>query len=123
MITYIVGDHSSKIPPLEPHPVKNTVSVNQARRVILRLSQPLAEIAQLIEDNVRVLKKHKTSLSDHKASLEELKDKLYVPMMDLRVTQLAHPATVCASLSCTKVHQVTQYINFLLWKVVEVVGR
>lgn len=98
MISYIIGDVSND--PLKPHQLKNTVSVNEARRIIEHLSQPLAEISQLIFDNIRILERHQQNLQIENQSLDQLKKNLYIPILDLEVTQLTQPVTVCTSSKC-----------------------
>ncbi|KAK4872828.1 hypothetical protein RN001_014857 [Aquatica leii] len=104
MIKYIVGDANN--PGIVPHDVKNTISVNEARRLIVQLSQPLAEIAQLINDNIRAVDAHKDHLKFTTTSLTELRSKLYIPIIDLKVTKLNQPTTVCTSVQCSKVYEV-----------------
>ncbi|XP_056639606.1 uncharacterized protein LOC130447025 [Diorhabda sublineata] len=101
MIKYIVGEKDKK--PLKPHFVKSTNAINEARRMINQLSQPLAEIMQLIQHNMEVLSRHRELLSEDNASLEEMRSKLYLPVITLDVTQLDHPATVCTAKKCAEV--------------------
>ncbi|KAF5288460.1 hypothetical protein FQR65_LT02112 [Abscondita terminalis] len=104
MIMYIAGDDNN--PGLTPHEVKNTISINEARRLIVQLSQPLAEIAQLVQDNIRAVDYHQRLLRDTNTSLTELKSKLYIPFVDLKVTKLDQPTTVCTSVKCSTLYQV-----------------
>lgn len=104
MIQYISGDNGRS--PLVPHLVKNTISVNEARRIVVQLSQPLAEIAQLIQDNITILERHKSSLQLSDNTLADLKEKLYIPVVDLKVIAMDQPTTVCTSLKCSTVYQV-----------------
>lgn len=104
LIKYIIGDDCTK--GLEPHLVGKTVCINEARRLITQLSQPLADITTLIEDNLRTLERHIQHLRLENSTLEELKTKLYMPIINLKVINLAQPATVCASDTCTKIYQV-----------------
>jgi GTP-binding protein EngB required for normal cell division len=98
LISYIVGDASRD--PLKPHQLANTFSINEARRIIVQLSQPLADISQLIHDNIRILEKHKGNLRIENQSLDDLKKKMYIPVINLEVTQLTQPVTVCTSAKC-----------------------
>ncbi|KAK5640081.1 hypothetical protein RI129_010892 [Pyrocoelia pectoralis] len=104
MITYITGD-SNKVA-LVPHDVKNTISVNEARRLIVQLSQPLADIAQLIMDNIHTMERHKANLNQSNHSLTELKAKLFIPMINLRVIEMKQPTTVCTSPKCSTLYKV-----------------
>lgn len=101
MISYILG--------LPPHMVHNTAAINEARRVIYRLAQPMADIAQLVNDNIQILKTHESNLDMDTRSLEQLKKKLYIPVIDLLVKQLTKPVTVCADLQCAEVYPVSMH--------------
>ncbi|XP_063930985.1 uncharacterized protein LOC135143068 [Zophobas morio] len=98
LISYIVGDASRDA--LKPHQLLNTISINEARRIIVYLSQPLADISQLIHDNLRILERHKQNLRVENQSLDELKKQLFIPVINLEVTQLTQPVTVCTSTKC-----------------------
>ncbi|KAB0792272.1 hypothetical protein PPYR_14231 [Photinus pyralis] len=104
MLTYITGDSNNVA--LVPHEVKNTISVNEARRLIVQLSQPLADIAQLILDNIQCLERHKQNLHQSNNSLTELKTKLYIPTINLRVIEMAEPTTVCTSPKCSTLYKI-----------------
>ncbi|XP_044271283.1 uncharacterized protein LOC123015565 [Tribolium madens] len=104
LILYIVGDAAHD--PLKPHQLYNTISINDARRIITQLSQPLADISQLIYDNIRILERHKRNLEMENQSLDDLKKKLYIPIVDLEVTQLTQPVTVCTTPKCADVVKV-----------------
>jgi hypothetical protein len=98
LISYIVGDASRD--PIKPHQLANTFSINEARRIIGQLSQPLVDISQLIHENILILEKHKSNLQMENQSLAELKKNLYIPIIDLEVTHLTQPVTVCTSAKC-----------------------
>ncbi|XP_050510540.1 uncharacterized protein LOC126887194 isoform X1 [Diabrotica virgifera virgifera] len=104
LIKYITGDSKNK--PLRPHYVKSTTAINEARRMITQLSQPLAEITQLIHHNMSVLDRHKEVLRNANESLEEMKSKLYMPVIALESTSLSQPVTVCAERKCCEVYKV-----------------
>ncbi|KAL1497317.1 hypothetical protein ABEB36_008299 [Hypothenemus hampei] len=87
---------------LTPHFVHNTCSVNEARNVISHLSQPMADIVQLVQDNIQILTNRENDLNIDTESLEELKNKLYIPVIDLKVIKLTEPVTVCTDLECTE---------------------
>ncbi|KAK4872830.1 hypothetical protein RN001_014859 [Aquatica leii] len=104
MIKYIVGDDDN--PALIPHEVKNSISVNEARRLVVQLSQPLAEITQLIQDNMRAVDAHRERLKNSNITLTKLRSQLYIPIIDLKVVKLNEPITVCTSVKCSKVYEV-----------------
>ena len=105
LISYIVGDASRDA--LKPHQLLNTISINEARRIIVYLSQPLADISQLIHDNLRILERHKQNLRVENQSLDELKKQLFIPVINLEVTQLTQPVTVCTSTKCADLVKVS----------------
>nr|XP_023025718.1 uncharacterized protein LOC111513720 [Leptinotarsa decemlineata] len=104
LINYIVGD--PKNPPLKPHHVKSTSAINEARRMIQQLAQPLAEISQLINSNVQALERHKANMQLDNQSLEELRSKLYMPVISLEVIKLTQPVTVCTARKCADIYKV-----------------
>ncbi|KRT81130.1 hypothetical protein AMK59_5338, partial [Oryctes borbonicus] len=89
-----------------PHKVKDTVSVNEARRTILQLSQPLADIADLINDNIKTLERHNQAIQRDNLSIADLKKNLYVPVINLRCKELSQPTTVCAAKCCIEIYMV-----------------
>lgn len=91
---------------LKPHYVKNTEAVNTARKIILQMTKPLADISQLINDNIYVLERHQQNLSIEYGDINELKKQLYMPVIDLKVTDLPHPVTVCTTRKCCDIKKV-----------------
>lgn len=107
MMTYISS--------LKPHKVQNTVSVNEARRLIIHLSQPLADIAEMIQKNISVLQRKKNELQYCSDDVEELKKRLHIPVETLQIEALSQPRTVCTAQKCCKVYQVSvHYKNYIL---------
>lgn len=102
-----MGDATQE--PLQPHFVKSTSAVNEARRMITHLSQPLADISQLINQNMAALDKHKHNLDIDRNTVDELRKKLYMPVVNLDVIQLTQPVTVCTSRSCAEMYKVTTF--------------
>lgn len=108
MLAYIKGD--DKKHGLKPVKTENTISLNEARKIIIQLSQPLADISQLICDNILALERHKMSLNMTNLSLSELKSKLYIPVIDIRQQAFERPRTVCASTSCCETYKVSRLL-------------
>ncbi|KAK4872826.1 hypothetical protein RN001_014855 [Aquatica leii] len=104
MIKYILGDDNNV--GLIPHDVKNSISVNEARRLIVQLSQPLAEIAELIQDNIRAADIHREKLKHTDTSLVKLRSQLYIPVINLKVVKLNQPTTVCTSSKCSEIYEI-----------------
>lgn len=102
LINYIKGGDGND--PLKSHFVKSTNAIIEARRMILQLLHPLADITQLINHNLAVLEKHQNNLGMKNVELADLKLKLYTPVISLDIIRLVHPATVCVT--CAEVIQV-----------------
>jgi len=87
---------------LSPHKIKDTVSLNNARRKILELSKPLTETAANIQENVdRADKKHR-ELNASEEEARTLQDQLHLDVFKLVHTRLERPRTVCTHKSCVK---------------------
>lgn len=100
---------------LKPHHVGSTSAINEARRVIYQLSKPMADIAQLVQDNILVLQRHKHNMDIENNSIQELKEKLYIPSIELQVTKLTQPVTVCAELKCCEIYKVSLFHGLCLF--------
>jgi len=92
-------DYISTLP---PHKVKNTLSLNDARRLIVEISRPLAEITSTIQNNISVVEQRRQEVLESTQHKEDLTNKLYIPAIDLETTPLDYPRTVCTARSCVK---------------------
>lgn len=92
---------------LTPHKIQDTISINEARRLILNLSEPLALVAKNIDDNLRGLQKKQEELHDENKTVEDLRKMLHYDMIKIRVKKLDDPRTVCTHKDCTDVHIVS----------------
>ncbi|KAK9717876.1 Ankyrin repeats (3 copies) [Popillia japonica] len=91
---------------LQPHNIQETISLNEARRLILRLSIPLAEIAELIENNIQRNNRYNEILSKGSKSIDELKKYLMVPRIGLHIIALDYPMTICTNQKCVETIQI-----------------
>ncbi|XP_063922373.1 uncharacterized protein LOC135136857 isoform X2 [Zophobas morio] len=110
LLRYVIGDASS--PGLKPHDVENTISINEVRFHIEQLATPIAEVSELIQDNIRVLDAHKKKMQQNDQTLEELKQQMHIPCVNIEVKELTQPVTVCTDPKCAdivKVNNVTQW--------------
>lgn len=82
--------------------------------MVLLLSQPLADIADLINDNINALERHTKTLQSQNLSIEDLKKNLYVPVMNIRCRELSKPTTVCTSKDCIEIYTVSYRYYFML---------
>lgn len=93
---------------LKPHKVMNTVSINEARRLIFLLSKRLADISENIAKNITVRKTQQERILENASHLEKLKNDLYIPTIKLEFKHFDKPRTVCASDKCRKIHRVNE---------------
>eukprot|EP00794_Sanderia_malayensis_P001186 gene1186-biopygen413 len=101
---------------LKPHSVRHTVSLNNARRIILELSKPLAKVAANIQVNIDSANNKAKELEASKKKASELQDKLYLDAVDLEVVHLDYPRTVCTDLTCVQYVQVMNETSRTVYK-------
>ncbi|KAI5787306.1 hypothetical protein EDC01DRAFT_661363 [Geopyxis carbonaria] len=89
---------------LEPHKVKNTLSLNETRALIQQLTKPMADIAQLIKTTIAVNEDVNVELSTKRMTMAELKKRLHVQKITLKAHKIDKPRTVCANTSCVEFH-------------------
>ncbi|CAG8633017.1 24111_t:CDS:2 [Dentiscutata erythropus] len=85
-----------------PHIVKDTISLNNARQIVMSLSKPLAEICQNIQVNIALSEEKREEIKKFGSTIADLEGKLHIPQIDLEPVQLNFPRTVCTSASCVK---------------------
>ncbi|KAI0384983.1 hypothetical protein F5Y04DRAFT_203063 [Hypomontagnella monticulosa] len=85
---------------LNPHRVKNTLSLNDTRKTITRLTKPMAEIMQMINASIALNEDNADELRAKELSLKELMPKLYIQQVELHAYALDRPRTVCGNPSC-----------------------
>ena len=95
--------HISK---LTPHQVRNTLSMNEARRIIVAMSKPSAEVARTIQHNVQQGIDAKRQIDMLDESMDSMKDKLKFSGYDIKRTDLEYPMTVCADSKCVEHYNV-----------------
>ncbi|XP_022917400.2 uncharacterized protein [Onthophagus taurus] len=103
LIKYLIGEGPNKP---KPHDVRRTISVNKARQVIMELSRPLADITELIDDNLTALRNHQKLLKQEVKSIDDLNGKLYIPVIDLEQIECPKPKTVCHNSKCCEKYSV-----------------
>ncbi len=91
---------------LIPHKVQDTVSINEARRLIIELSKPIADIAQNINVNLQVIEDKRKELFLTDEDMHDLGKKLKVPVIDLEQRPFKQPRTVCTAPECIDVRTV-----------------
>ncbi|CAG8492159.1 4436_t:CDS:1 [Dentiscutata heterogama] len=100
-----------------PHKIIDTVSLNNARQTVLLLREPLAEIGKNIQENIVEIIKLKEEIQRNDFTNQELKNKLYVPHLELKIIPIDRPKIVCKSSEC-QAHYIgtTTRICHVKWK-------
>lgn len=83
------------------HDTKETISLNDARRRILQLREPLVQINSAIEVQIQHLDHYKERIKNHNSSIEDLKKLLKKQVVRLEAKPLDYPGTVCTHEDCS----------------------
>ncbi|XP_055347714.1 uncharacterized protein LOC129594881 [Paramacrobiotus metropolitanus] len=95
-----------------PHMLRQTLSLNEARRQILAFTEPLAHITKNIQTNIQAADDKADEILHLQHSRKDLEGRLYVPSIDLETIPLPYPRTVCVAQKCIKmVGQKANYIT------------
>ena len=87
---------------LKPHAIKDTLTLNSARKLILDLARPIAEISKAVQINIAVINDKESEALNEQMSKEDLEKELYIPAVDVEAEQLDYPTTVCTAPRCVK---------------------
>lgn len=90
---------------LRPHPIKHTTSLNNARDIIVCLTEPMAEISRNILRNIYLVKSREREVKTSTLTKEELAKRLKIPKLVLVPVLLGYPRTVCTDTNCVKYHK------------------
>ncbi|XP_072027712.1 uncharacterized protein [Amphiura filiformis] len=91
---------------LRPHRVRNTLNINEVRRIIVALSKILAKIAKTIQQNVQSGIEAKMQIDLYDKDMDSLKANLKVNGFGIRNVPLPYPRTICAHSNCIRYVQV-----------------
>ena len=91
---------------LTPHQMKDTLSLNASRKLIVSLTKPLADIAQLIQTNIAVVKDKENEIKTCDAKKKELEDKLNIVAVEMAKKDLKFLRTVCPAPKCVEFHPI-----------------
>uniref|UniRef100_A0A914XNS0 G domain-containing protein n=1 Tax=Plectus sambesii TaxID=2011161 RepID=A0A914XNS0_9BILA len=91
-------EHFEQLP---PHEVGNTISLNEARHLILTLTKPLADISSNIQLNIQAIAAEKEKVEKLDSKDAQLAKNLQIPHIALKPVPLGHPRTVCTDAKCT----------------------
>ncbi|XP_038059614.1 uncharacterized protein LOC119730688 [Patiria miniata] len=87
---------------LGPHKIRNTLSMNESRRIIVAMSKPLAEVAKTIQQTVQQGKEATRQIDLVDIDMDSLKAKLKFFGFDLKRVELKYPRTVCTDPQCVR---------------------
>lgn len=93
---------------LEPHLTRDMLSLNEARRIIVTLTGPLANITENINTNLRLLKDSKKEFEELGSSVCDLEARLHIKQVTLDAMEIDYPRTVCASKNCIETRRLPQ---------------
>ena len=88
---------------LPPHNLEKTVSLNNARKMIIELAQPMIQLQNNIGKNIENIRLQKLKLQSSNESKEELARSLHFDVCDLEMKELKYPSTVCTASKCVEV--------------------
>lgn len=93
---------------VKPHSVIDTLSLNNARRAIVALCQPLIQTAKCVAVNVRELKRAREKIA-YCTSTDLSGGRVEIMMRRFRFVQLPYSATVCTSGECCTIDRGIMY--------------
>ncbi|PAV83024.1 hypothetical protein WR25_24982 [Diploscapter pachys] len=88
---------------VKPHIVGETVSLNETRKLILMLAKPLADISQIIQDNISEINMKKDMITKLDARDIDLKKHLMISQISFETKRLDYPRTVCTGTKCVDI--------------------
>lgn len=95
LVTYFQG--------LTPHSVRSTINLNETRDIIIRLTEPMALIAQKIQTSIAVNNDQIAALETTQLSRVELEKSLYVQRESVESYEVGMLRTVCTHHDCVEV--------------------
>ncbi|KAI1775918.1 hypothetical protein F4818DRAFT_458046 [Hypoxylon cercidicola] len=85
---------------LEPHLVKSTLSLNRSREIISQLTEPIADIVDIIERTIKLNQEEIDDLKSARDHTQVLEKSLRYSKIDIEVERLLLPRTVCKNPAC-----------------------
>jgi hypothetical protein len=95
MLNYIIN--------LPVYNVQDSVSISDARKIILQLAKPIAEVTRNIQVNIKLADDKQKEINNTEITLKDLEKDLYIEQQDLETEILDKPRTVCTSNKCIEV--------------------
>jgi GTPase SAR1 family protein len=94
-----------------PHKVRDTLSLNNTRKIVILLAKPLAEIGQLIQINISMATEQQNQIRNNSKTIKQLEERLKISQIDYKPEPLGYPRTVCTSPDCVEVLTVKDNIK------------
>ncbi|OIW25493.1 hypothetical protein CONLIGDRAFT_718320 [Coniochaeta ligniaria NRRL 30616] len=85
---------------IQPHQVRSTLNLNETRNVIIRLTEPMAILAQKMAVSIKVNEEQVKELQQTKLSRRELEKRLFVQKESCASVEVEQPRTVCTHAEC-----------------------
>jgi len=92
----------SHISKSRPHAVMNTITLNDSRRIIVELSRPLQEFAEVIKKNIRNIENTQREADALGEEAQSFYENLKFEGITLEQHDLEYPRTVCTDKACVK---------------------
>jgi hypothetical protein len=90
----------SHILTLEPHRLKDTLSLHRVRSMLESIQKPLRVLATNIQDNLQQMKKNREELQKGRGDVSSYINKLFIVEAYQKCVPLDHPQTVCTVKEC-----------------------
>ncbi|XP_022913513.2 uncharacterized protein [Onthophagus taurus] len=90
--SYQISSNSIKrmidyIKTLSPASMKDTLSINDSRRIIFKLAIPMIDVMEKCEDAKDILIEHERKINENENNLEKLKPYLYIPVVKHKIEE------------------------------------
>ena len=87
---------------LTPHKVRDTLSMNEAKRIVTAMAKPLALVAQTIAQNVQAADEAKKKMLSADSDIRSIENDIKFSGYDIEFVDVPHPRTVCSHPDCVK---------------------
>ncbi|KAL4989590.1 hypothetical protein BDW68DRAFT_175730 [Aspergillus falconensis] len=87
---------------LEPHQVNSSLNLYATRTCIVKMAQPMAQIAQAIQSSIAVNKQDMRTLEENKKSRKELEKDLKIKVSTITAFPIDEPRTTCHHEDCIR---------------------
>ncbi|XP_063971520.1 uncharacterized protein LOC135158564 [Lytechinus pictus] len=98
LLSYIVN--------MTPHDLKQTIGMNNARRTILVMAKPLADVTNLITQNLELGEEIKKRVLEADQEIDPLQECQSIKVYDIERKELEYNRTVCTAPACIRYVQV-----------------